>query len=118
MAIKVKLHSNLQGDNGSVIPEGNVVELADELANHLIEMGAAEPSDADVSPEVAAPDPAPGKEAVDPKEEAGAATIPLENTQPAGDLTPKEPAAPAQPASPATPTTPTQQSSSTDLHLG
>lgn len=99
---KVKLLSNLQTENG-VVAEGSVIDLPDADAEHLCALGAAEATDAAVTP---AAQPA-------PKEEVEPAADPLASTQADGESTQTE-------ASPVTQPAPSQvapPSSSTDLHL-
>lgn len=102
--MKVKLLSNLQTENGNVA-EGEVVDLPDDQAQHLIELGAAESNDGSVTTDVTAPKVPEVETAADPLVEQTAG--PSEETQPEVE----------QPA-PETPTPDTPASSSTNLHLG
>lgn len=99
---KVKLLSNLQTENG-VIAEGEVIDLPDAQAEHLISLGAAESSDGTTTAEA-------------PQEvETPADPLVPQTAGPLEVVTPTEqPAAPA--AEPSTPEAPA--SSSTGLHLG
>lgn len=107
--MKVKLLSNLQTENGNVA-EGEVIDLPDDQAQHLIELGAAESNDGSVTTDVNATKAPEVETAADPLAEqtAGPSETPEEVPTPEVEEQPApEPSTPEAPAS-----------SSTNLHLG